>query len=146
MTSSVSLPVRAAALGVAAGARSSLGVAAPLAARSSRVGAAACLAGIGVEIVLDKLPRTPSRLLPPGPQIRAASGGVGGLLLSRRDGASLPVLALTGLVGAAAGLAGTYAGAAWRKRLAADRPDWQGAVVEDAAALLLAAVAVRSQD
>ena len=62
---------------------------------------------------------------------------------SRQDGASLPVLALAGLAGAAAGLAGTYAGAAWRKRVAADRPDWQGAAVEDAAALVLAAVAVR---
>ena len=143
MTSSVPLPVRAATLGVAAGARSALGVAAPLAARSSRVGAAACLAGAGVEIVLDKLPRTPSRLLPPGPQIRTASGAVGGLLLARRDGASLPVVALAGLAGAAAGLAGTYAGATWRKRSAADHPDWPGAVVEDATALLLAAVAVR---
>jgi len=143
MTSSLPLPVRAVALGAAAGARSALGVAAPLAVRSSRVGTAACLAGAGAEIVLDKLPQTPSRLLPPGPQIRTASGAVGGLLLARRDGASLPVAALAGLAGAAAGLAGTYAGAAWRKRSAADRPDWQGAAVEDAAAVVLAAVAVR---
>ena len=128
---------------MAAGARSALGVAAPLAARTSRWGLAACLAGAGVELVLDKLPRTPSRLLPPGPQIRTASGAVAGLLLARGSGATRPVVALGSLAGAAGALAGTYAGAAWRKKWAANRPDWQAAAAEDAVAVLLAAAAVR---
>ncbi len=137
------LVLRAAALGAAAGARSALGVAAPVAARSTGSRALVPLPFVGAELVLDKLPQTPSRLRAPGPQLRAASGAVGALLLARAHGATRTHTALAVAAGAAGGLAGAYGGAAWRARSALTRPDLQGGLVEDAAALLLAAVAVR---
>ncbi|MBD5785367.1 hypothetical protein IF650_04165 [Cellulosimicrobium terreum] len=145
-----SLPTltRALALGVAAGCRGSLGVAAPVLA--SPVGPApvvgqvvAALAVVG-ELVGDKLPRTPSRLDPPGPLVRASSGAVGGALLARRgNDAAAAVLVGAAVAGAVGSAAGTWGGAAWR-RLAADRwPDWPFAAVEDVVALALAAWATR---
>ena len=151
-TSSPAGPVlRSVALGLAAGARTSLGVAAPVVhwrgrndrprswlATAAAVGSLVAVAG---ELIGDKLPQAPSRLLLPGPVVRVATGVVGAALLSRRDrtAPALPVLAAA--VGA---LAGTYGGAAWRS-WASDRvPDWQAAVVEDVAALVLAGTAARA--
>ncbi|MBN0039500.1 hypothetical protein JN535_04830 [Cellulosimicrobium cellulans] len=148
------LLARALALGVAAGSRSSLGVAAPVlagwVAGGSRDGSggpgllarAGAAAGVVGEMVGDKLPQTPSRLAGPGPVFRLGSGAVGGVLLARRrtGPAGLVAAAAAGAAGAAVG---TWGGAAWRRLAVGSRPDWPGAVAEDAVALTLAAWAVR---
>ncbi|MBD8079360.1 hypothetical protein [Cellulosimicrobium arenosum] len=147
--------VRAVALGAAAGARATLGVAAPVLASAVAPGAggsdgatarwrtagraAAGLAVVG-ELVGDKLPRTPSRLEGTGPAGRLVSGAVGGVLLARRRGqGSVAGLAAAAAAGATGAAAGTWGGAAWR-RLAVDHGrDWPRAIVEDASAIALAA-------
>ncbi|SKC74675.1 hypothetical protein [Krasilnikoviella flava] len=152
------LVVRALALGVAAGSRASLGVAAPLLGpvpahrlpthRLRRpAGMPRLLAGLAVagELVGDKLPTAPSRLDSPGPQSRAASGALGGLLLARRHhvGPASTVAAL--VAGAAGGAAGTFTGAAWRSVVASRGwPDLPAALAEDVVALGLAAWATRA--
>ncbi|MGM7423698.1 hypothetical protein [Cellulosimicrobium sp. CpK407] len=148
------LLARALALGVAAGSRSSLGVAAPVlggwVGGGSRGGSggpgllarAGAVAGVVGEMVGDKLPRTPSRLDPPGPVLRLASGALGGVLLARRRTGPAGVVGAA-VAGAAGAAAGTWGGAAWRRLAVGSRPDWPGAVAEDAVALVLAALAVR---
>ncbi|MCO7275512.1 hypothetical protein [Cellulosimicrobium cellulans] len=145
------LLARALALGVAAGSRSSLGVAAPV--LGGWVGGdgpgvvgvlvrGTAAAGVAGELVGDKLPQTPSRLDPPGPVFRLASGALGGVLLARRRSGPAGVVAAA-VAGAAGAAAGTWGGAAWRRLAVGSRPDWPGAVAEDAVALTLAALAVR---
>jgi hypothetical protein len=137
--------LRSVAIGVAAGSRASLGLVPPLLTSSltgpwgvvARVGGALAVAA---EITGDKLPSAGSRLEPPGPLVRMGSGAVGAVLLARRAGAG-PLL--PALLGAAGGAAGTWGGAAWRAAAVGRRPDWQAAVVEDAAALSLAGFAAR---
>jgi len=152
------LVVRSLALGLAAGSRATLGVAAPLLGpvpahrlpthRLRRpAGLPRLLAGLSVagELVGDKLPSTPSRLDSPGPQSRAASGALGGLLLARRHhaGAASTVAAL--VAGAAGGAAGTFTGAAWRSVVASRGwPDLPAALAEDAVAVGLAVWATRA--
>ncbi|MGF0115480.1 hypothetical protein ACQFYA_04025 [Promicromonospora sp. Marseille-Q5078] len=152
------LVVRALALGLAAGSRATLGVAAPLLgpAPAHRLpthrlrrpaGVARTLAGLAVagEIVGDKLPATPSRLDPPGPETRAGSGAVGGLLLALRHHASAGSTAAATAAGAAGGLAGTFVGAAWRAAVAERGwPDLPAALAEDVVALGLATWATRA--
>ncbi|MFI2105232.1 hypothetical protein ACH436_18220 [Isoptericola sp. NPDC019693] len=152
------LAIRALALGVAAGSRASLGVAAPLLGpppahrlpthRLRRPAATARLvAGLAVagEIVGDKLPGTPSRLERPGPESRAGSGAVGGLLLALRHHAAPGSVALAAAVGAVGGVVGTGVGAAWRAAFARRGwPDLPAALAEDAVALGLAAWAARA--
>lgn len=145
MTSLPGVAVRAVLLGVAAGCRASLGVAAPvLAGRADgsrppvavRVGT---VLGVVGELVGDLLPTTPSRLRPPGPQSRAAAAAAGGALLARRAGVGV---LLPALLAAGASTAGTWGGAAWRRRAATrGRPDWPAALAEDALALALARAA-----
>ncbi|MCA5892203.1 hypothetical protein LEP48_02420 [Isoptericola sp. NEAU-Y5] len=154
------LPVRALALGLAAGARATLGPAAPIlgpvprcapgrsAAAAHRPSAAvravAVLAVVG-ELVGDTLPTTPSRLEHHGPEGRAVSGAVGGVLLARRRGAPVPDTLVAAAAGALAGLAGTGLGAAWRSAVARRGwPDLPAALAEDAVALALAAWATRA--
>jgi uncharacterized membrane protein len=136
------LVVRSALLGWAAGARSTLGLAAPALTQARR---RAVLIGAGVaavgELVGDKLPVAGSRLEHHGPLLRAASGAAGAVALARREGARLVVPALAG---AAGGYAGSYGGAAWRSWAAGRMPDWQAALVEDAVAIGFAFVATRS--
>jgi uncharacterized membrane protein len=137
---------RALMLGTAAGMRSSLGFSAPkLVGRQTptstirQVWSGLPIAG---ELIVDKLPQTPSRLLPPGLIGRFTSGAFGAFLLARRQGAALPLPVLAGIAGAAAG---AYGGAAWRRWADAKGPDWPAAVAEDALALTLAAGACRSR-
>ena len=92
---------------------------------------------VGGEAVADKLPATPSRLIPRSLGFRLVSGAGAGALLARRGGtALLPALA-AGAVGAAAG---SFGGAKWRA-LATARfgRDLYGALIEDAAVAGLAA-------
>lgn len=136
------LVARAALLGLAAGARASLGpCAAALTARDARpvvrVGAAL---GVLAELTGDKLPFVGSRLDGSAPVGRILSGTIGGVWLARRHDAAPVLPALAGAIG---GAAGTWGGAAWRAWAGRRGPDWPAAVVEDAWALACAWLAVR---
>jgi uncharacterized membrane protein len=148
------LMARSLALGVASGMRSSLGFAAPGLRGVRQAGFTPAntvrLLGIGGELVVDKLPQTPSRLTPPGLIARFASGGAGALQLASRSGAAPKTRAAAVAIGVAGAAGGAYGGAAWRRAAAGDstgenggRPDWQAAVLEDAVALNLALAASR---
>ena len=93
------------------------------------------------ELVIDKLPSTPSRTQPGAIAARAASGALAGAAL----GAGRPVAGLAALAGAVGAGAGTLIGHALRMRLAkAAGKDWPVALTEDALAgggALLAALA-----
>lgn len=144
-------------LGVATGLRSQLGMAVlawsdppsgrdpralqVLRSRPARVALAAAAAG---ELVGDKLPSAPSRLNPPALAGRLVFGAaVGALAAGRADRRTTGLAAAVGVLGAAAG---SYGGAAYRKAAAGrtGTPDLPWALVEDAAAAGLAAVAVRA--
>lgn len=94
------------------------------------------------ELVADKLPSTPSRKVPLQFGARIVSGALCGAAFGVGLGAGAVGGALAGAVGA---VAGTLAGAAARARLAAafgrDRP---AALIEDAVAILGAAIIVGS--
>lgn len=146
---SAGLVMRSLLLGAASGSRSTLGLAGPVLTTprtpgrldNPAIGPGGTAAGalmLGGELVADKLPATPSRLEVPGLPLRFVSGATGAAMLARRENASALLPAVAGVAGAAAG---TWGGAAWRA-WAADRiPDWQAALVEDGAALVLAATA-----
>jgi uncharacterized membrane protein len=143
--------VRSLLLGLAAGARSTLGLFGPVAAGAVRPpgspgAATAARAGgaLGIlgELVGDKLPAAPDRTAGIGTLVRALAGAAGGFQLRGTGGSGpLPGWAAAA-AGAAGGAAGTWAGYGWR-RLVASRglPDWPAALAEDAVALTLAAVA-----
>lgn len=120
--------VGAALVGAASGLRSQTGLAAvalttpavhvsrPVALLSGHRGSVgAATAAVG-EIVADKFPGIPSRLSPAGVTSRV----------------------LLGALGAVASVATTFAGAWWRRAQSRHRPDWPGAVLEDAVAVGLA--------
>jgi uncharacterized membrane protein len=91
------------------------------------------------ELLVDKCPTTPSRKVPVAFGARLVSGGFCGAALGALA-AGTPLGLVAGIAGA---VVGTYGGAAVRARLAAsfgaDRP---AALVEDAAVILLALIAV----
>lgn len=127
-------------LGVAAGGRSSLGVAGPALAsrRTGGFGKAMAALAVAGELGVDKSPAVPSRLEPPALQARIGSGALGGAALASRQGAATGLAMLAGAVGA---VAGSVAGAAWRE--GTSLRGWQAGLVEDGAALGLAALACR---
>ncbi|WP_432570361.1 hypothetical protein [Kineococcus sp. SYSU DK005] len=138
---SAGLVVRSALLGVAAGGRSTLGLAGPaLLSAGTRAlpgGAPAAVLStlaLGGELVADKLPSTPSRLSAAGLPARLVSGFAGGAVLARREHARTLLPALAGAAGA---LAGSHAGAAWRAWAGQRVPDVEAALAEDAVALAL---------
>jgi uncharacterized membrane protein len=137
--------VRAAAAGVAAGSRTTLGFALPLLLARRRWLRTLGALAVGGELVGDKLPMTPSRLDPPGPAVRALAGAVAGATVARHAGTrSRFGVVGAAVVGAAASAAGTWGGAAWRRAVAErGRPDLPAALVEDAAAVTLAVTASR---
>jgi uncharacterized membrane protein len=144
------IALRTLALGVAAGSRSSLGISGPAlfrtrAGRSRRhsLGRVRLVLPVASELVVDKLPKTPSRLEPAGLAGRFASGAIGSVILARGAGASAPQTIVAVLAGALGTAAGAYGGAAWRRWASQSRPDWQGAVAEDTVALSLAYAACR---
>ena len=130
-------------LGLATGMRSSLGAAAPGLFRHngvSTLGRVIRAGGVGAELVVDKLPNTPSRLEGPGLAYRAGAGADGGLLLARHAEVASGACLVAGALGAAVS---TYGGVAWRGWAAKRWTDWQGALIEDAVALALAFVTCR---
>jgi uncharacterized membrane protein len=97
------------------------------------------LAAIG-ELVNDKLPKTPSRKIPPAFLARVFTGGLSGAAIGASGGA-LPVGLLLGVVGAVAGTIGGYE---LRSRLSrAMGKDFPAALIEDVIAIALAILAVR---
>lgn len=140
------LVVRSALLGLATGGRSSLGFAGPVLTaprgtgpgRATRAAKVATGVALGVELVADKRPDAPSRVRGGGVPSRLFGGAEGGARLATRHGMNG---ALPATVGAAAAVAGTLAGAAWRRWAAARMPDPVAGLVEDGVALALAALA-----
>jgi uncharacterized membrane protein len=143
-------------LGVVTGLRSQLGVAVlawseppstqdTRALRLLRSAPGRGLTGLGaaVELVMDKLPSTLSRLEPQGLVFRLLAGaGVGALAANSTDRRTVGTASAIGLAGAAAG---TFAGAYYRRVLPArtHTPDLPWALGEDAVAAGLAAVTVK---
>lgn len=128
---------RSLALGLAAGARSTLGPCAPLWARAQgrtpRRGLLALV--IAGELVADKMPGIPPRTSGPVLLSRVLGGAWGGALLARNLGG--PVLAAVAVAGAAAPV-GAAVGVRWRSWWSGSRPPLERAVIEDAVALSLA--------
>jgi uncharacterized membrane protein len=87
-----------------------------------------------VELVVDKLPSTPSRTKPPGLIARIVLGGLSGACLGVAGAQSIAIGAVLGVAG---GLAGMFAGSQLRARLvpALKVPDLVIALVEDAVAI-----------
>ena len=146
--------LNAAALGVVAGMRSQLPLALlSLAARgnedqqdlpdmlaSPKVSSMLLVNAAG-EIVVDKLPFTPSRLIPGSLVVRTGIGGLAGSLVARAAGLQPIRGAAIGAVGA---LVGSYAGYQVRSGLvdASGMPDPLVAVLEDVAAVALGSYTV----
>lgn len=88
-----------------------------------------------LELVGDKLPRTPSRTSPPGLIARIVMGGLAGACVGSAVAGAGGVGALLGIVG---GIAGCYGG--YRARIgvvqALGTPDFVVAVVEDLIAIV----------
>jgi uncharacterized membrane protein len=147
--------LRAAAIGVVGGMRSQLPLALlSLASRqrgrdqehlpefltTPRV-TALLIASAAGELVVDKLPFTPSRLQPGSLVVRAGLGGLAGALLCRSAGLE-PIRGAA--LGAAGALAGSYAGYHVRAGLVARTglPDPLFAVLEDVTAVAIGSYAV----
>lgn len=91
------------------------------------------------ELIIDKLPNTPSRKVPPQFIARILSGS----LVGATAGAASGALILGLLAGAVGAIGGTYSGAAVRRRLSlAFGKDLPAALLEDAAAIVLSFLAV----
>ncbi len=141
---SAGLLARSAALGLASGSRSTMGMATvvgrvrPFGPTGGHRLGAALMAG---ELVVDLLPVTPSRLERPSLGARLAAGAAGGTALAEARGQRPLLPALLGAAGAATG---AWLGAGWRE--VATLPDWQAALLEDLGALALTAAAVRGLD
>jgi uncharacterized membrane protein len=137
---SAGLVGRSLLLGVAAGGRSSLGLAAPTltAADTGAVKKLASLASLGGELYADKQPATPERTSSGALPARLASGAGGAGMLAKRQGANAALPVFAGVAGSAAG---SFGGLAWRKWAGARMPDLQAALIEDGVALALALAA-----
>jgi len=87
-----------------------------------------------VELIGDKLPRTPARTAPPGLIARIVLGGLCGAALAASAGGGQIIAAAVGVVGA---LVGTFAGYNIRHALVvrAHLPDVAVALVEDVIAI-----------
>jgi uncharacterized membrane protein len=87
-----------------------------------------------VELILDKLPKTPPRTAPTGLIARIVMGALCGTALAASAGSSLLTAAVVGIVGA---LFGTFSGYNIRHALVvrAHLPDFAVALVEDVIAI-----------
>jgi uncharacterized membrane protein len=136
---------RATLIGAATGCRSLVGVGTlaiggrRIAAPGHRAPRFAIAAASAAELVLDKLPATPSRLRPAGLVPRLGLGALSAAIVFRRSAAGRASILTTAVVaglGAAAALGVAHLGARWRDS-AAQRwgSDLPGALIEDAVAL-----------
>ena len=138
--------LRAALLGLATGSRSSLGFAGPILTaprgtgpgRATRGAKLATGAALSAEFLADKRRDVPSRLRGAGLPTRVLGGAEGGARLATRAGANG---ALPATVGAAAAAGSSVVGAAWRRWAVGRMPAATAALIEDGAALALAALA-----
>ena len=139
----------AALAGTATGLRSTIGVGAlvetasgglPIPLRTPPARITAGLATLG-ELVVDKLPKTPSRLAPPGLAARVALAAASGVLIARAAGQ--PVIPAA-LVAAAAAVASARVGHDLRALASTRVPPFAAAVTEDVVAIGLAALAARA--
>jgi uncharacterized membrane protein len=140
--------VNAALAGAATGLRSTVGVGALVDTGSSGLPAVASShaarigAGLGVagELVVDKLPNTPSRLELPGLLARVALASVAGAVIARASDARMaPAI----LVAATAAVVSARVGHDLRGRAATHVPPLAAAVGEDMVAIGLAVLAAR---
>jgi uncharacterized membrane protein len=138
--------LRSAALGLAAGGRSSVAFAVPVAAAARRghdvpaLRALAALAVVG-EAVTDKLPGVPSRLVAPQLAGRVVAGAAGAGALAVVDGRRVAAVLVAAVVGGAGAFAGSVVGASWRQWADDDGrlgSDTRAALVEDAVVLATA--------
>jgi uncharacterized membrane protein len=88
-----------------------------------------------VELIIDKLPTTPTRTAPPGLIARILFGGLCGVALATSAGGSLIASAIVGIIGA---LVGTFGGYKIRHTLVtrAHLPDFAVALAEDFIAIM----------
>jgi uncharacterized membrane protein len=84
-----------------------------------------------IELVVDKLPKTPARTAPVGLIARIVLGGASGLALAAGAGISV---SLAGLIASMGAIAGAFAGYHFRRALVlkAHLPDLVAAIAEDA--------------
>ncbi|MEO9325396.1 hypothetical protein ABFT23_18030 [Nocardioides sp. C4-1] len=129
-----SVLARGFAVGLASGARSTLGLVPPSIGPASRWPQVVAAGLVATELAVDKLPVTPSRLAPPPFTARVVLGTVGAATLARREEAGWVLPAAAGAIGAAAG---TLGGAALRHAGAERGVTWPAALLEDAVALAL---------
>ena len=118
-------------IGFVAGLRSMMPLAMLRAAKHDWTGILFAVVALG-ELIADKLPQTPSRLSIMPLAGRIVVGAYAGATVSAFHSGSLVAGAL---IGAAAALAGSYAGHAYRTQLASRVPDLTLALVEDAVAI-----------
>jgi len=87
-----------------------------------------------IELVSDKLPKTPARTAPPGLIARIVFGGLSAVALATSVGGSVMVAATVGIIGA---LVGTFGGYNIRHAVVARThlPDFAVALVEDVIAI-----------
>jgi len=87
-----------------------------------------------VELVNDKLPKTPSRTAPPGLIARIVTGAFSGATLCAAGGSSAALGAIAGIAGA---LVGTFGGYQVRTQTvkALNAPDFVIALIEDVVAI-----------
>jgi len=143
---SAGLVLRSFALGAATGCRSTLGLVAAAFTGGGDGGASkaargASLLAMASELAADKHPEIPSRLGAAGVVPRFTSGTIGSIALAGQQNAVADLPVLAGLAGVALG---TVGGAALREAAAARIGGWQAGLVEDAVALGLTRLAVRS--
>jgi uncharacterized membrane protein len=141
--SRLGLVARSAALGLAAGGRSSLAVGGPLMSRRGRLSTLAAAGLVTTELVVDKSPAVPDRLAPGPLAGRLIGGGVGAAALARRHDSRAGGATVAAVIGVAGAFVGSLVGAAWRE-VAAER-GWAGraALAEDAVSLGLTVAACR---
>jgi uncharacterized membrane protein len=87
-----------------------------------------------VEVILDKLPNTPSRTAPPGLIARFVTGGFTGACVALGGGRSALAGAGLGVIGGIAGCFGGYHARAWLVK-SLRLPDFYIALLEDLIAI-----------
>lgn len=135
----LSVLVRGLGIGAAAGLRSMSAPAATLGGADSHWTGPARLAAAG-ELIVDKLPAAPPRLMPAALAVRVLSGALCGRALAKRAEGSLLLGTVAGAVGA---IAASYGGYYARRYVTTRRhvPDFPIALIEDALAVGLGRLA-----